>query len=760
MALLGGVFHASAGTSGVLTYSVTSNAVYITDCDTSASGYVEIPSSLEGLPVTVLFPHAFEDCSEITSVFIPSTVEQILEQSFLNCIKLERAVFGGRNPLLSSNVFSNVAAGFKIYYSDEESGFSSPIWKGYASESYDGTFSFEIVSGFPETITITDYPTSETGEVDVPSLFAGLSVTRIGGNAFDGCTQLTRISLPDGIIRIEHDAFFECGGLTTFTVPSSVTYVGDYAFADCGLASIFFEGDAPQGGSDIFDGYSFALYIRQGAQDFASELPWKNYSPVEYVGLYDFEVDREAVKITDYPFDETGVVTIPDTIVGKPVTSLGESAFYNCQQITSLSIPESVTTIGQGTMAYTTDLQNIELRGSNSVFSVEFGVLFNKDKTELLHFPAHWNYGPPRDGNYEIPNTVTSVLTRAFIGATDLYSVTIPVGVSNLNSQAFYQCSDLTAAIFFGDASNMGGSVFDGADASFKIYYSDQASGFSSPSWLSYPAESFDGNYSFSIWSNVAQIDNYAGTEAEPVVLPETLAGFPVRYIHSLAFYLNNATSYSIPEGVTDIFAQAFQSNPNLKYITIPSSVTNMGYGVFKNCAQLKTALFNGDAPAYFSTDMFAGAHGDFTLYYFSDQLGFSSPTWNGYPATAIDRAVYPAAKWLLDHDLAYDTDLSTDVSGDGVDLLMEYALNLNPHENNQGNLPQIFIDTETEFVGITYYGASAGVTYTAETTTNLLSSWTSSGMSYSSSGDMHSAFLNLQGTQQFIRLKVEAAVP
>jgi len=471
-------------------------------------------------------------------------------------------------------------------------------------------------------------------------------------------------------------------------------------------------------------------------------------------------VVAETIKVTDYPFDATGAVVIPSTIVGKPVTSIGGNTFFGCNQITQITIPASVVQIGQSFTRHTGSLQSFVVEAGNPAFSVSNGILFNKDKTQLLRCPSSSFVK-----NYTIPNTVVTVLNGAFLEVSNLRSVIIPASVSQLETWAFNQCSHLTAAVFLGDApvmgNGMGGSVFDDAATSFKVYYSDHATGYSSPTWFAYPAESFDGDYKFHIFNDGVSIDYYSGNETGEVVIPSSFAGFPVRNLLGISFGNRWASHFVIPEGVSYIGTQAFRNNHDLTSIIIPSTVTSMASYIFQNCENLDKVLFAGDAPAGWGSDVFQGGSSNVMLYYFSDKSGFSTPTWNGYPTTEIDRAIYPATKWLFRYDLPYDSDLNTDVSADHVNLLMEYALNLNPHDKNQDNLPKAIVDTETETIGMNYYGASEGVTYTVEVSTTLTEgSWTTSGMFHSSNGDLHSTFFLFSGPRQFVRLRVESNTP
>ncbi|MFT5105522.1 MAG: hypothetical protein ACI9UA_001143, partial [Pseudoalteromonas tetraodonis] len=105
------------------------------------------------------------------------------------------------------------------------------------------------------------------------------------------------------------------------------------------------------------------------------------------------------------------------------------------------------------------------------------------------------------------------------------------------------------------------------------------------------------------------------------------------------------------------------------------------------------------------------------------------SPIWEGAAAVEINEMQYPAASWLLTHGHPYDTGLGGDLNGDGVTLRLAYALNLDPNSNNRRSLPAPIIDSGT--LGLNFFAASAGITYSVEKSTDLLN-WVTEGVSLS----------------------------
>ena len=131
-------------------------------------------------------------------------------------------------------------------------------------------------------------------------------------------------------------------------------------------------------------------------------------------------------------------VTIPNS-----VTNIGEYAFYGCSSLTALTIPDSVASIADGALCGLSNMTNFTLTASNPSFSYSNGVLFNKNQTFLIvAFPKILS-----GATYTIPNTVTNIGVLAFFGCENLTGITIPVGVINIGNGAFANCSGLTGTL-------------------------------------------------------------------------------------------------------------------------------------------------------------------------------------------------------------------------------------------------------------------------------------------------------------------------
>ncbi|MBQ7580328.1 MAG: leucine-rich repeat domain-containing protein, partial [Clostridia bacterium] len=129
-------------------------------------------------------------------------------------------------------------------------------------------------------------------------------------------------------------------------------------------------------------------------------------------------------------------IEIPDS-----VTSIGDHAFYYCRSSTSIEIPDSVTSIGNSAFGNCSSLTSITVYNNNNNYSSDsFGVLYNKDKTELIQYPI----GNERT-SFTIPESVTSIGSYAFYNCSSLTSIEIPDSVTSIGDDAFYECSSLTS---------------------------------------------------------------------------------------------------------------------------------------------------------------------------------------------------------------------------------------------------------------------------------------------------------------------------
>ncbi len=197
----------------------------------------------------------------------------------------------------------------------------------------------------------------------------------------------------------------------------------------------------------------------------------------EYVILEDGTAKITFYYGEDYgdEYVEDATLSIPAQLDGYTVTSIGSNVFFEDDSnyfdrgsIGTLIIPETVKNIDEGNVfGFLFGLKNIEVDNKNEYFSSQDGVLFNKDKTELLRYPCTIsgdNY------EYNIPDSVVSIRDYAFEGCKSLVSVTIPDSVTSIGSYAFYDCRSLESITIPESVTSIGDAAFADCGSLIDIY--------------------------------------------------------------------------------------------------------------------------------------------------------------------------------------------------------------------------------------------------------------------------------------------------
>jgi len=170
---------------------------------------------------------------------------------------------------------------------------------------------------------------------------------------------------------------------------------------------------------------------------------------------YTWKTNNGAITITKYT-GAGGDVTIPAAINGMPVTTIAPQAFMKYAELTSVIVPESITHLDGMGFLYCSKLKSIKVEARNPAYCSVDGVVFDKEKTQLIIFPGGKN------GDYCIPKGVAKIGGFAFGGCPGVSHVTIPDGVTSLETHAFMACTSLTNIVIPTSVTDIGPWLFDG----------------------------------------------------------------------------------------------------------------------------------------------------------------------------------------------------------------------------------------------------------------------------------------------------------
>ncbi|MDE6751660.1 MAG: leucine-rich repeat domain-containing protein, partial [Eubacterium sp.] len=432
-------------------------------------------------------------------------------------------------------------------------------FSAYAETS--GDYEYEILDD--GTVEINKY-NGTASSVSVPSTVDGKKVTKIGSWAFSDCNSLTSVTIPNGVTSIEESAFSNCTSLTSITIPNSVTRIGGWVFYHCtSLKNITIPDSVTSIGDIAF--YDTAIYYNNWVND------------VLYIGNHiievrvseDFYIDKNIVTIADGAFDDTGVTNI-----------------------------------------------NVDINNKN--YSSKNGVLYNKNKTELIRYPAG-----KADTSFTIPNTVNIINEGAFRSCGYLKSVTIPDSVTDIGRYAFAYCTDLSKISMSKNIKNIYSDSFEGTE-----YYDNKSNWSDGVLYIGNclikaDEESVSGKYSIkagttvivgsafsccrditgiSVPNSVTSIGMYAFNACSG--LTDITLSNKISIIKSGTFCgCTSLTNITIPNSVTEIEDGAFQECVSLTSITIPSSVIKIGENTFPYGEELVFIVEEGSYAEQYAYD-------------------------------------------------------------------------------------------------------------------------------------------------------------
>ena len=587
-------------------------------CGYSGLTSVTIPES-----VTFIGEWAFYRCSSLTAVTIPPSVTDIEEGAFAGCTALEVLCLP-----LSEMDWVRYIFGTEYVY--------ARIIGGGCSESIDGAVWYYTVNDNQATVCFGP----QSGNVDIPSVLGGCPVTSIGDYALGGCwicfdgdwgwdtSELTGVTIPDSVTNIGDYAFARCHRLASVTIPSSVTHIGEYAFLGCSeLASVTISDCMMDIGYGAFcdctalTGVVIPESVTRingeafyGCSNLTSVVIPDSVTSIDggafygCSGLTSVMIPDTVTSIGSDAFShcssslydttsKPGVLLVDGWAVGAQspsgdldltgIRGIADYAFADCSELTSVTIPGSVTTIGDHSFAYCHRLGSVTISGSvTHIGEYAFVGCSGLTSVTISGSVTSIGWGAFREctglTGIVIPGNVTSIDGEVFAGCSGLTSVTIPGSVTSIGWGAFRECTGLTGVVIPGSVTSIDEEVFAGCSGLTSVMIPDTVTSIGNDAFSGCSSSLYDTTRK----PGVLLVDGWAvGAQSPSGDLDLT----GIRGVADCAFTnCSELTSVTIPGNVTSVGRSAFSGCSGLRWVSIHLGGTGIGYHAFSECTGLQ----------------------------------------------------------------------------------------------------------------------------------------------------------------------------
>ena len=486
-----------------------------------------------------------------------------------------------------------------------------------------GSLTSVTIHSLVETIgTYAFNACNKLSSIDIPN-----SVISIGNYAFRSCSSLTSVTIPDLVGTIGTEAFYGCSNLETVIIGASVGSIGNSAFRGCSVLStvIFNAANCATMGNSLYPVFQDCGELSElNIGSAVTKIP--GYAFYRCNGLISVSIPDLVESIGTYAF--SGCTDLTSVTIGNSVLSIGSYAFQNCGSLTSVTIPDLVETIGTYAFSGCSDLETVIIGAS--VASIGNDAFYNCTELTIVN----------------LPNSVTVIGSNVFSGCTKLTYVNIPEQVTSIEAYTFRNCTALTTLQFNAINCTLNNSAFSGCTALATLAIGGYVTAIpvSLPNYYTFSAIHVDdGNTTYSSDNGVlfnkdrTTLIRYPHSkQGDAYLIPGT-----VKIIDESAFYGCNLTSVTIPGSVTDIMDGAFYDCSNMNEVNIPEGVVNIGVKAFADCGITSVAI-----PGTVANIGFFAFGFDLTAYHVSgENMNYSSLDGVLYNKERTHLLAYPQKK-------------------------------------------------------------------------------------------------------------------
>lgn len=402
---------------------------------------IKIPDSVE-----TIGNGAFYECRDLERIALPSALQTLSTVTFYNCTALSEVTFPASLKTIESSAFSGCRNLSEVKLPASLTAIQSSVFHlciNLKTVSYDGsleqwsriTADNDVLGYSCPSLVMSDYTAQFISVRDEDNPFPPpktVTITKYTGTESTVILPSTISSWP--VTKIGEDALKDNTTITSVTIPASVTEIGSNAFAGCtNLTSVNYAGNWSN------------LTIQSGnpaVQD-AANAP-----------LFDFKFTPDNTAVIVIRYNGTAAdVTIPSRYKGKPVTAIDHAAFFN-SVVTSVTIPDSVTSIGDNAFGFCSQLTNISI--PNSVTYIGFSAFAHCTSLKSI----------------TLPSSLRSISEALFSGCSQLTTIHIPDSVPSIQSYAFYHCRNLETIRIPVSVTLIETDAFAGCPSSMTVTYS------------------------------------------------------------------------------------------------------------------------------------------------------------------------------------------------------------------------------------------------------------------------------------------------